>query len=97
MNIGFGYTQLNLKNQFNFFQSSRNTGTAPSDCLVLYSGHSLVGPYPSAEKQSVYSTALAGWVIWFYAHSYMVGLLDVLFYGISTFVGHLTPNLYLCK
>ena len=35
------------------------TGTSPSDCLVLYPGHSLVGSYPSAEVQSVYSTAPA--------------------------------------
>ena len=44
-------------------QSSRNTRTSPSDCLVSYPGHSLVGSYPSAEKQSVYSTALADWAI----------------------------------
>ena len=25
------------------------TGTSPSDCLVLYPGHSLGGGYPSAE------------------------------------------------
>ena len=43
------------------------TGTSPSDCLVSYTGHLLgVGSYPSAEKQSVYSTAPADWaiVIW---------------------------------
>ena len=35
-------------------------GTSPSDCLVSYLGHSCgVGSYPSAEKQSVYSTAPA--------------------------------------
>ena len=42
-------------------QSSSTAGTSPSDCLVLYLGHSLVGvgwgSYPPAEKQSVYSTA----------------------------------------
>ena len=39
-------------------QSSRITGTSPSDCSVSYSGHSLrVGSYPSAEKQPMYSTA----------------------------------------
>ena len=42
-------------------QSSSITGTSPSDCLVSYTGHSLVGSYPSAEKQSVYSTAPANW------------------------------------
>ena len=40
-------------------QSSSITGTLPSDCLVSYPGHSLGGSYPSAEKQSVYSTAPA--------------------------------------
>ena len=36
--------------------------TTPSDCLVSYPGHSLVGgSYPSAEKQSVYSTASFDW------------------------------------
>ena len=39
------------------------TGTSPSDCLVSYPGHSLGrgGSYPSAEVQSVYSTAPANW------------------------------------
>ena len=42
-------------------QSSSITGTSPSDCLVSYQGHSLGrrGSCPSAEKQSVYSTAPA--------------------------------------
>ena len=30
-------------------------------CLMLYPEHSLVGSYPSAEKQSVYFTAPADW------------------------------------
>ena len=43
-------------------QSSSINGISPSDCLVLYPGHSLgVGSYLSAEKQSVYSTASADW------------------------------------
>ena len=43
-------------------QSSSITGTSPLDCLVSYSGHSMMGgSYPSAEKQSVYSTAPADW------------------------------------
>ena len=42
--------------------SSSITGTSSSDCLVSYPGHSLgEGSYPFAEKQSVYSTALADW------------------------------------
>ena len=40
-------------------QSSSTAGTSPSDC----SGHSLGGSYPSAEKQSVYSTAPTDWAI----------------------------------
>ena len=43
------------------YQSSTITGASPSDCLVLYPGHSLEKSYPSAEKQSVYSTAQANW------------------------------------
>ena len=44
-------------------QSSSFTGTSPSDCLVSYPGHSLVGSYSSAEVQLVYSTAPADWAI----------------------------------
>ena len=39
-------------------QSSSITGVSLLDCLVAYQGHSLVGSYPSAAKQSVYSTGL---------------------------------------
>ncbi len=42
-------------------QSSRITVTSPSDCLVSYPRHSLGVSYPSAEVQSVYSTAPADW------------------------------------
>ena len=38
-------------------ESSNITGTSPSDCLVSYPGRSLGKSYPSAEKQSVRSTA----------------------------------------
>ena len=47
-------------------QSSSFTGTSQSDCLVSYLGHLLMGSYSSAEKQSVYSTALddkAKWIL----------------------------------
>ena len=45
-------------------QSSSTAGTSPSNCLVSYPGHSLGGrSYPSAEVQSVYSTAPADWAI----------------------------------
>ena len=42
-------------------QTSSITGTLRSDCLVSYPGHSLAESYPSAEVQSVYSTARADW------------------------------------
>ena len=45
-------------------QSSNTAGTSPSDSLVSYPGHSLAGSYPSAEMQSVYSTAPADWAIY---------------------------------
>ena len=45
-------------------QSSSITATSRSDCLVSYPGHSLGGgSYPSAEVQSVYSTAPADWAM----------------------------------
>ena len=40
-------------------QGSSITETLPSDCLVLYPGHSLEESNLSAEKQSVYSTTPA--------------------------------------
>ena len=42
-------------------QSPNITGISPWDCLVLYTGDLLVGSYPSAEMQSVYSTTPADW------------------------------------
>ena len=42
-------------------QRSSITGTSPLDFLVSDPGHSLVVSFPSAEVQSVYSTALADW------------------------------------
>ena len=44
-------------------QSSSTAGTSPSDCLASYAGHSLGRSYPSAEVQSVYSTAPQYWAI----------------------------------
>ena len=44
-------------------QSSSTAGTSPSDCFVSLSGYSSGDSYPSAEKQSVYSTAPADWAI----------------------------------
>ena len=38
-------------------QSSKITGTPPSDCLVSYPGHSLVESYPSTEMQAVNSAS----------------------------------------
>ena len=54
-------------------KSPNIAGTSPSDCLVSYPGHSLGESYPSAEEQSVYSTAPADWAIVFresYSYSY---------------------------
>ena len=45
------------------FPKAPTSGTSLSDCLVSYPGHSLRRSYPSAEVQSVYSTAPADWVI----------------------------------
>ena len=44
-------------------QSPSITGTSPSDCLVSYLGYLFGGSYPSAEVQSVYSTAPANLAI----------------------------------
>ena len=47
-------------------QSSSITGASQLDCLVSYPGHSLGESYPSAEIQSVYSTAPEDWaIIWY--------------------------------
>ena len=69
-------------------QSSSIAGTSPSDCLVSYAGHSLVGggSYPSAEVQSVYSTAPADWAkdlgfFMLYTYSFVYTLLDTHFGG----------------
>ena len=42
-------------------QSSKITEASPSDCLESYPGHLPGESYPSAEMQSVYSTASANW------------------------------------
>ena len=42
-------------------QSSNITGASPSDCLVLYLGHSLGEFYPSAAIVLVYSIAPVHW------------------------------------
>ena len=52
-----------MKGVFCILQSSSITETSPSDCLVSYLGHSLGEPYPSAEKQLVYSATPADWAI----------------------------------
>ena len=51
-------------------QSSSITGVSPSNCLVSYPGHSLGESYPSAEKQSMYSTAPTDWAM---THAILVG------------------------
>ena len=63
-------------------QSSSTAGTSPSDCLVSFPGHSLGFFYPSAEVQSVYSTAPAAWAI----HSFkcQTVLFQIIQFSIST-------------
>ena len=46
-------------------QTYRLTGTSPSDCLVSYPDTHWGVSYPSAEVQSLYSTASADWAIKF--------------------------------
>ena len=50
-----------MKRVLNITQNSGIMRASPSDCLVLYPGHSLGESYPSAEMQSVYPTAPADW------------------------------------
>ena len=53
-------------------QSSCITGASPSDCLVLYPGHSLGKSHLSADMQSVYSAAPTDLVkIYIYIYIYM--------------------------
>ena len=53
---------MTIKGYSTFPKAPDITGTSPSDCLVPNLGHSLGVSYPSAEVQSVYSTATANWV-----------------------------------
>ena len=41
-------------------------GASPSDCLMSYPGHLLEESCPSVEMHSVYSTAPANWVDFFF-------------------------------
>ena len=52
-------------------QSSSNTGTSASDCLVSYQGYSLGGVSILWEKQSVYWTAPTEWTIFYYIYIYI--------------------------
>ena len=58
-------------------QSSSITETSQSDCLVSYPGHSLGGFYPSAEVQSVYSTAPTDWAIYIYNHCVYIYIYNI--------------------
>ena len=54
---------------FRISQSCSITEASPSDCLVSYLGHSLVGrSYPAVEKQSVYSTARFFFLVWWHVN-----------------------------
>ena len=65
---------------FHIPQSCSITGTSPLDCFVSYPGHSWGESYPSAEKQSVYSTAPTDWAqkgacwVWHKTESYSEAL-----------------------
>ena len=96
------------KGVLRILQSSSSAGASPSDCLVSYPKHALGKFYPSAGVQLMYSTALADWDSWrkvviiciryIYIFAVSFGLVWFgLVYGISTFVGYLTPNPFLCK
>ena len=66
--VKFNLTQSGLGSDgneevLNVSQSSSITGASPLNYLVSYLGHSLWGPYPSAEMQSVYSRAPVDWAI----------------------------------
>ena len=63
-------------------QSSSLTGTSPSDFLMSYPGHSFREFYPSAEKQSVYSTAPADWAI--YRVNVKTVIFQIIQFSIST-------------
>ena len=57
-----GHGTMAMKEVLHITQRFSITGISLSDCLVSYSGHSFgKGFYPSAEVQSVYSTAPADW------------------------------------
>ena len=58
-------------------QSSSITETSLLDCLVSYQRHSLRRSYPSAERQSVYSTAPADWAIYdLWTHNFLEDILN---------------------
>ncbi len=59
------------KEVLSILQSSSISGASPSNCLVLYPGHSLGESYPIAEMQSVYSTAPASLQSCFLTHAYV--------------------------
>ena len=61
---------------FHIPQSSRIYGASPSHCLVSNPRHLLEGSYPSAEMQSVYSTAPANWAIYACVNSELLNPLD---------------------
>ena len=61
--LAFGPRSNGNEKMLHIPQSSSITGTSPWDCLVSYPGHSLLGSYPSADVQLVYSTAQADWAM----------------------------------
>ena len=79
------------KRMFCILQNSSINGTSPSDCLVSYRTF-IGGSYPSAEVQSVYSTAPADWAVLTIVSLYQTKLF--LLYSISTLKESVVDRLF---
>ena len=102
INLGESRPETNGKEEvLRIHQTSNITRTSPSDCLMSYIEHSLgVESYPSAEKQSVYSTASGDWsvylngIIYIYIYIYSNSIIIIIIVIISrkkkTIFGYIT-------
>ena len=77
-----------MKGYSAFPQSSSITGTLPSDCFVSYPGYSSGESYPSAEVQSVYSTAPADWAM---------DIFIAISFFLSFFLSFFASHVFFCK
>ena len=59
--LGYSGPGSNGNEEVLHIPQSSKTGASPSEGLILYPGYSLEESYPSAEMQSVYSTAPVDW------------------------------------